>query len=124
VDKLILSPLSHTWILDLDGTLVEHNGYRKYGRDVLLNNAHTLLDSIPADDMIVIITSRTDEYKEMTEAFLAEENIRYDAIIYNAPYGERILVNDCKPSGLETAVAVNVIRDALPETNIVIDEKL
>lgn len=31
-ETLTLSPLSHTWILDFDGTLVIHNGY-KTGED-------------------------------------------------------------------------------------------
>lgn len=26
MEKLTLSPLSHTWILDFDGTIVKHNG--------------------------------------------------------------------------------------------------
>ena len=29
---LRLSPLKHTWVLDFDGTLVKHNGY-KTGND-------------------------------------------------------------------------------------------
>ena len=51
-------------------------------------------------DMIIFLTSRTDQEKERTENFLKKHHIPYDAIIYNAPYGERILVNDRKPSGL------------------------
>ena len=27
-EEFVLSPLSKTWILDFDGTLVEHNGYK------------------------------------------------------------------------------------------------
>jgi hypothetical protein len=123
-DKLILSPLQHTWILDLDGTILKHNGYKIDGYDTFLPNAKKLLEKISTDDFIVFITSRTDEYKEITEKFLIDNNIRYNAIIYNAPYGERILINDCKPSGLATAIAVNVGRDELPEISIVIDENL
>ena len=37
--------------------------------------------------------------------------IRYDAIVCGVPYGERILVNDRKPSGLTTAIAMNTERD-------------
>lgn len=33
---LAISSLPHTWILDLDGTLVEHNGYKIYGKDRVL----------------------------------------------------------------------------------------
>ena len=43
--------------------------------------------------------------------FLHNNEIRYDIIINNAPYGERILVNDMKPSGLITALAFNSSRD-------------
>ena len=37
---LKISTLGHTWILDLDGTLVEHNGY-KTGEDKLLKGDNT-----------------------------------------------------------------------------------
>ena len=30
--QLRISPLGHTWFLDFDGTLVEHNAYKKIGR--------------------------------------------------------------------------------------------
>lgn len=63
----------------------------------------------------MFLTSRTDREKELTEAFLDAHHIRYDAVIYNAPYGERILINDKKPSGLRTAIAVNTQRDVFLE---------
>ena len=47
----------------------------------------------------------------MTLDFLAEQGIRYDEILFHMPMGERILVNDRKPSGLDMAVAVNIDRD-------------
>jgi len=121
---LTLSPLGHTWILDLDGTVVKHNGYKLDGYDIFLDGAEDFLKSLPEDDMIVFITSRTFEYKEQTEKFLAEHNIRYNHIVYNAPFGERILMNDRKPSGLETAVAVNVRRDGAVCLTAKVDESL
>lgn len=39
MNKLILSTLAHTWILDLDGTIVKHNGYKLDGTDTLLEGA-------------------------------------------------------------------------------------
>ena len=39
------------------------------------------------------------------------KKIRYDHIIFDLPYGERILVNDIKPGGLQTSIAVNTQRD-------------
>lgn len=44
-------------------------------------------------------------------AFLQEQGIRYDEILFGMPMGERIVVNDRKPSGLEMAVALNMDRD-------------
>ena len=38
-DTMILSTLSKTWIFDIDGTLVKHNGYKLDGRDTLLEGA-------------------------------------------------------------------------------------
>ena len=115
---LKLSPLGHTWILDLDGTIVKHNGHKIDGHDTFLDGAVEFLRNIPEDDMIVFITSRTTEYKDATESFLSSQGIRYEHIIYNAPFGERILINDSKPSGLKTAIAVNAERDSFREIRI------
>ena len=52
-----LSPLPHTWILDFDGTLVEHNGY-KTGEDKWLPGALEFLKSIPQEDYVLILTAR------------------------------------------------------------------
>jgi hypothetical protein len=105
----------------LDGTIVKHNGYKIDGYDTLLDGALEFLQSIPGGDMVVFITSRLPEYKGVTEAFLAQHNIRYDYVIYNAPHGERILVNDRKPSGLNTAIAVSTPRDRFDGIEVKID---
>lgn len=116
-EKLILSTLPKTWIFDLDGTLVKHNGYKLDGADTLLEGAEEYIRSIPPEDKILIVTSRTDEYRTETLRFLEKHGIRYDEILFNMPMGERIVVNDRKPSGIDMAVAVNVDRNlfALPE---------
>jgi len=115
--NIVMSTLPKTWILDLDGTILKHNGYKIDGIDTLLDGAKEYLDALPEDDRIVILTSRTDEYKQMTLDFLRDNNIRYDEIIFNIPYGERIVVNDRKPSGLDMAYAFNLDRDifSVPE---------
>lgn len=110
-DKIIMSTLSKTWIFDLDGTLLKHNGYKLDGKDSILPGVKEYLDSIPQDDRLIILTSRTEEYRDSTIRFLEDEGIRYDEILFNMPFGERIVVNDRKPSGLETAVAFNIDRD-------------
>ena len=110
-NNIVMSTLPKTWILDLDGTILKHNGYKIDGTDTILEGAKEYLDTIPDEDHIVILTSRTDEYRDMTMDFLQKNGIRYDEIIFNIPYGERIVVNDRKPSGLDMAVAFNLDRD-------------
>jgi hypothetical protein len=121
---LVLSPLGHTWFLDLDGTLVKHNGHLTDGEDSLLPGADALLAQIPADDLVVIVTSRAEAFREATEQFLAGRGIRYDHIIFSAPFGERIVVNDAKPSGLMTALALNGTRDEALRVRVLVDASL
>ena len=123
-DKLVLSNLGHTWILDLDGTVVKHNGYKLDGKDTLLPGAKEFLQSIPDDDMVIFVTSRCKDLSSMTEDFLKNNDISYHYIIYDAPYGERILINDNKPSGLKMSYAVSYCRDKFPDMEIDIDDEL
>ncbi len=115
--SLVLSTLPKTWIVDLDGTLLKHNGYKAEGHDTLLSGAKEYLDRLPKEDKIIILTSRTDDYRQETLEFLLKNSIRYDEILFNMPAGERIVINDRKPSGIDMAVAVNLERDRfmLPE---------
>ena len=121
--QLFLSELAHTWILDLDGTLVKHNGYKLDGKDVFLPGAKEFLSGIGKNDMVILLTSRGDSMRERTETFLRDHAVRYDTIIYNVPYGERIVVNDDKPSGLRMVIAVEKERDTAINLQVVVDEK-
>lgn len=118
---LALSTLGHTWIFDLDGTVVKHNGYKLDGEDTLLEGSAKFFDDLPAEDFVLFVTSRKKEHAPETERFLQKHGIRYNAIVYGVPYGERILVNDRKPSGLETAFAVNTDRDHFMQVDVIID---
>lgn len=109
--ELILSTLPKTWIFDLDGTIVKHNGYKLDGEDTLLDGAKEYLDRLPEGDRILIFTSRTEACRDQTLRFLAANDIRYDEILFDMPMGERIVVNDRKPSGLDMAVSLNMDRD-------------
>lgn len=121
--NLVLSSLAHTWIFDVDGTVCVHNGY-KNGGDVLLDGVKEFFAQIPPDDMVVFITSRNISEKKNLEKFLTDNGLRFDHIIFNAPMGERILINDDKPSGLKCAQAVNKKRDTAFNLNINIDGSL
>lgn len=99
-----------TWILDLDGTLLFHNGY-KNGKDLIIQKSIDFLKTLSKKDYVIILTARKDTYKKQTINFLKKHNIRYNAILFGLPTGKRILINDKKPDGTETAQAFNVDRN-------------
>lgn len=122
--NLILSPLAHTWIFDFDGTLVVHNGY-KTGPDEWLPGALEFLKSIPGEDVIIILTAREKAAREKTETFLRDSGVRYNYLFFEIPMGERILLNDDKPSGLPCAYAIRPRRNqGLAHLKLVIDNNL
>lgn len=109
--RLVLSALQHTWLIDIDGTIAKHNGYLKDGEDTPLENSIKFLHNIPAEDCVILLTSRIEKYREQTESFLKSNGIRYDRILFGLPMGERILLNDDKTSGLCMSYAVRLQRD-------------
>lgn len=121
---LELSPLNKTWILDVDGTLVKHNGYLIDGYDTLLDGVKEFFEKISSEDKVVLLTARKTKYIENLKKFLKENHIRYDYLLTDMPMGERILVNDNKPSGLNCAYAINKKRDAGLDINFKINGEL
>lgn len=122
-NKLKLSGLPKTWLIDLDGTIVRHNGYLE-GEERLLPGVKEFFEKLPKNDVVIILTSRPEVYREDTERFLKQNGLRYDAIIFGLPHGERILINDAKPSGLKTAYAINKDRDGIFNVEYEIDVNL
>lgn len=123
MEDLKLSSLPKTWIFDLDGTILVHNGY-KNGGDRILPGVKEFFDKIPETDYILILTARKEEVLESTIEFLKDNGIRYNNILADIPFGERILLNDMKDSGLKTAYAVNLKRDEGLNFSVYIDEDL
>lgn len=102
--------MGHTWFIDLDGTILNHNGYIN-NDDFLLHGVKELWAAIPKDDYIVITTGRKEQHKESSLKILQDNDLRYDHVIFGLPLGERIVINDVKPEGLKTAIAWNVERN-------------
>ena len=121
---LELSTLAKTWILDIDGTLVKHNGYKIDRHDTLLDGVKEFFEKISPHDKVVLLTARKEEYLPALKEFLKANNIPYDYLLTDMPIGERILVNDRKPSGLDMAFAVNKNRDENLDIIYKINEEL
>ena len=121
--KITLSSLPKLWIFDMDGTLVVHNGYRQ-GGDRLLDGVREVFARIAPEDHILILTAREEAYRDSTEEFLRGHGIRFDVLLCGMPLGERILVNDNKPSGLKMAFAIDKKRDAALDIQIIVDKTL
>jgi hypothetical protein len=104
--------LSHTWFIDIDGTILKHNGYITDKKDTLLKGVIHFFNKIPKKDKIILTTSRKSANINELKKFLKKNKIRFNRIISDLPYGERILINDIKPKKkLKTAIAINVVRD-------------
>ena len=121
---IVVSRLAHTWLIDVDGTLLAHNGYL-HGQDRLLPGVIEFWRQIPEGDTIILLSARAEDVREGCLAVLDQAGLRYDHVLFGLPTGERVLVNDSKPGGLVTALAVSVERDAgLTDVRIVTDPAL
>ena len=104
--------LSHTWFIDIDVTILKHNGYLIDKKDTILKGVKKFFKKIPKKDKIILITSRKKNILKKTLLFLKKNKIRFDQVIFDLPYGERILINDIKPkNNLKTAISINVKRN-------------
>lgn len=121
---LRLSTLGKTYILDIDGTILKHNGYKIDGFDTLLDGVREFFKTLKEDDRVILLTARKSEDIPSLEQFLREHGIIYHALLCDMPFGERILVNDIKPSGLKTAYAYNKGRDSAFNLVIMEEENL
>jgi hypothetical protein len=121
---ITVSRLGHTWLIDLDGTVLAHNGHLE-GGDRVLPGVEAFWAQIPEGDVIVLLSAREDAHLEESLEALKRHGLRWDHVLFGLPHGERVLINDCKPSGLVTAFAVSLARDeGLARLRIELDETL
>lgn len=109
--QLHMTTLPKTWLIDLDGTILKHNGYKENEEKLLPGVKDFWKNQIHKKDTVIIITARSKDLKNETCLFLQENGLSYNQIIFDIPVGERILINDRKDSGLKTAYAVNLNRN-------------
>lgn len=124
INNITLSTLPHTWLIDVDGTIVKHNGYKIDGHDTFLDGVKDFFNQIDKNDKIILLTARENRYLDDLKKFLKENDIRYDYLLTDMPVGERILINDNKPSGLIMGHVINKKRDESLDVKININEEL
>ena len=108
--SITISGLPHTWLIDLDGTILRHNGHKE-GKETLLPGVIEFWRKIPKEDRAILLSARDVAYKEDTLNFLSGFDLWWSDVLFGLPVGERIIINDKKPSGLPAAIAINVDRD-------------
>jgi phosphatidate phosphatase PAH1 len=104
-----------TIFLDIDGTILEHKGnlHRMITEPpVVLNNViEKFLEWRGAGHYIVLTTARAEGVRRITEQQLLNAGVFFDQLVMGLPNGPRILVNDSRPDGINTATAFCVTRD-------------
>lgn len=104
-----------TWFIDIDGVIFEHNGYlysKESNHEIPLPGVLSFFQSLDCNDKVILCTARKESFRQNTEASLLATGIRYDLLLMNLPTGKRIIINDKKDDGMQTAFAVNVKRNS------------
>lgn len=105
-----------TIICDIDGTLVEHVNpatAANLSHDIKLlhGTLEKLMEWEANGYKIILLTGRKESMRNVTETQLSKVGIFYDQLIMGVGGGVRYLINDYKPSGEESAFAINVKRN-------------
>jgi hydroxymethylpyrimidine pyrophosphatase-like HAD family hydrolase len=106
-----------TIFCDLDGTLVKHSNPvdiqdPNYELEVLPGTHEKLVEWDTKGYHVVITTGRKESARESTIKQMQRVGINYDQLIMGFGGGDRILINDRKPSSdRDTAYVLNVDRN-------------
>ena len=106
-----------TIFCDIDGTLLKHHGDQclynimKKPPELLPNVIETIGCWKDNEYKIILTTGRPERMRNLTQEQLDTVGIFYDMLIMGLPHGERIVINDSKPSLSSTAIGVVVERN-------------
>jgi len=108
-----------TIFCDIDGTLTEHpassQDISKYNLEqemrVLSGTREKLWEWDKKGYFIILTTGRKEGMRKSTIEQLKKAGIIYDQLIMGFGGGDRILINDRKLNGRDTAFAINLDRD-------------
>ena len=104
-----------TIFCDIDGTLIEHFGshHTQITRDpvILDKTIQTIRTWDQKGYNIILTTGRRESARRVTVDQLESLGIFYDQLIMGIGGGSRVLINDRKPDGSDTAFSYNVDRN-------------
>lgn len=107
-----------TLFLDIDGTLISNTSihfepYLGTGTPLAMNIR--LINSLRNSKQayVVLVTSRPDTFRNLTEVELAKWGIEYDVLLMGLPHSRRVLINDFSLTNpYPSAIAINLRRNS------------
>jgi hypothetical protein len=105
-----------TIICDIDGCILEHLGdltkINLENPNLLLGAKEKFIEWNMKSYKIILLTGRPESMREITNKQLQSFGLFWDILIMGATRGERILINDIKPTSTNnTATAINLKRN-------------
>ncbi len=83
--EITVSTLPKTWLFDIDGTLLVHNGHL-HGADRALPGTRAFFDAhVGADDVVILLTAREETHRAVTERTLREAGYGSTSSISGCP---------------------------------------
>lgn len=106
-----------TYLIDLDGVIYQ-NGNRfwrpRWGENKIIVKAREKINALFGQgNYIVIISSRPEAFRAVTEGQLRKDHVRYHQLVMGVYHATRIAVNDFSPTNpYPSVVAINTERDS------------
>ena len=105
-----------TIFIDIDGTILKHHeNLNKMVTDtpeIIPGVVDKFLEWRKKDYYIVITTARVEGLRTITTKQLNDVGLFYDQMVMGLPSGPRVLINDMKPDGANTAEAFCIERNS------------
>lgn len=104
-----------TLFIDIDGTILKHQGtfseISLQDPTLLANARERMNEWCSKEYKIILTTARRESMRKTTELHLRQLGIPYDQLVMGLSKGNRIVINDRRPNGKDTAFAINIDRD-------------
>lgn len=106
-----------TYLLDLDGVIYENGAWfwtPRWGENAVIDKGREKVNELyEQGNYIVLVTSRPEEFRAVTEAQLKRDSVRYHQLVMGVHHGTRIVVNDYGPTNpYPSAVGVDTRRNS------------